>query len=63
LTFAKYNAMSHFTELSTLLNQHFHWNKARMDCLVSMVIALFFQGDDKLKQTRQSLSEFSEVRV
>lgn len=27
-----------------MLNQHFRWNKARMDCLVGMVIALFFQG-------------------
>jgi len=25
-----------------MLNQHFHWNKARMDCLVGMEVALFF---------------------
>jgi hypothetical protein len=27
-------------ELTTILNQHFHWNKARMACFVGMLIAL-----------------------
>jgi len=25
-------------ELTTILNQHFHWNKARMACFVGMLI-------------------------
>ncbi|MDD5276875.1 MAG: hypothetical protein PHR16_12435 [Methylovulum sp.] len=40
--------MPHFNGLATLLNHHFHWNKARMDCLVGMVVALFFQGNHYL---------------
>jgi hypothetical protein len=32
--------MNQINELSTLINQTFNWNKARMDCLVGMVIAL-----------------------
>ncbi|NOT83730.1 MAG: IS4 family transposase, partial [Methylococcaceae bacterium] len=27
-------------ELAGILNQHFAWNKARMDCLVGMLIGL-----------------------
>jgi hypothetical protein len=27
-------------ELATILNQHFAWNKARMDCFVGMLIGL-----------------------
>ena len=44
------NNMTHINELTTILNQHFKWNKARMNCLVLMVIALFLQGDDKPRQ-------------
>lgn len=33
--------MQQINELSSMLNQHFHWNKARMDCFVGMLIALF----------------------
>ncbi len=42
--------MQHINELALILNQHFQWNKARMNCLVFMVIALFLQGDDQPQQ-------------
>jgi hypothetical protein len=43
-----------------MLNQHFQWNKARMDCLIGMVIALFLQGDDKPDQVSQSVSKYRQ---
>ena len=33
--------MKQISELSTKLNQHFDWNKAKMDCFASMLIGLF----------------------
>jgi hypothetical protein len=47
IKFCELYSMSHLNELTSILNQHFKWNKARMDCLVLMVLALFLQGDDK----------------
>ncbi|MBK8753116.1 MAG: hypothetical protein IPL99_16470 [Candidatus Competibacteraceae bacterium] len=32
--------MNQINELSALINQTFNWNKARIDCLVGMLIAL-----------------------
>jgi len=32
--------MEQINELSVMLNQHFKWNKARMDCFVGMLIGL-----------------------
>jgi hypothetical protein len=34
------NMMNQINELSIMINQTFNWNKARMDCLVGMLIAL-----------------------
>jgi hypothetical protein len=48
--------MPQINELTTLLKEHFQWNKARMDCLIGMVIALFLQGDDKPEQISPSVS-------
>lgn len=48
--------MPQINELTTLLNEHFHWNKARMDCLIGMVTALFLQGDDKPDEVSASVS-------
>jgi hypothetical protein len=50
------NTMTHFNELSTQLNEHFQWNKARMDCLIGMVIALFFEGEHKLSEVGKGIS-------
>ena len=33
--------MEHISELSSSLNAHFKWNKARMTCFVQMLLALF----------------------
>lgn len=40
LSHEEMNMMNQINELSTLINQTFNWNKARMDCLVGMLIAL-----------------------
>jgi len=32
--------MEQINELSSMLNQHFNWNKARMGCFVGMLLAL-----------------------
>ena len=37
-------------ELTTILNQHFHWNKARMACFVGMLVALMGVGTVNLTQ-------------
>ena len=37
-------------ELTTILNEHFHWNKARMDCFVGMLVALMAVGTVNLTQ-------------
>ena len=42
--------MPHFNELTTILNRHFKWNKARMDCFVGMLIALFYSKTSNLAQ-------------
>ena len=34
------NNLLQINELTTILNKHFHWNKARMSCFVGMLIAL-----------------------
>jgi hypothetical protein len=44
--------MEQINELSSMLNQHFDWNKARMDCLVGMLIGL-------LKCRSMNLSEIA----
>ncbi|MFZ2449715.1 MAG: hypothetical protein WAW36_04255 [Methylovulum miyakonense] len=46
--------MPHFNELSTLLNQHFRWNKVRMDGLIGMVVALFFKETINLTKLAQT---------
>ncbi len=33
--------MEHTNELKEILHQYFHWNKARMNCFVGMLIGLF----------------------
>jgi len=33
--------MEHISELGNSLNGYFGWNKARMTCFVSMLLALF----------------------
>jgi hypothetical protein len=33
--------MQQINELSATINQHFNWNKARMDCFIGMLLALF----------------------
>jgi hypothetical protein len=50
------NIMPQINELTTKLNEHFQWNKARMDCLIGMVIALFLQGDDQPDQVSAGIS-------
>ena len=37
-------------ELSTILNEHFHWNKARMDCFVGVLVTLMTVGTVNLTQ-------------
>ena len=56
------NTMRQINELTTLLTQHFQWNKARMDCLIGRVIALFLQGDDQPEQISASVSKYSPIR-
>ena len=56
------NTMRQINELTTLLTQHFQWNKARMDCLIRRVIALFLQGDDQPEQISASVSKYSPIR-
>ena len=40
LSYEEMNRMNQINELSAMINQTFHWNKARIDCLVGMLIAL-----------------------
>jgi hypothetical protein len=40
--------MTHFNELSTILNNHFGWHKSRMNCFVYMITALYFKQSSNL---------------
>jgi hypothetical protein len=40
LSYEEMNRMNQINELSAMIHQTFHWNKARIDCLVGMLIAL-----------------------
>jgi predicted DNA-binding transcriptional regulator len=42
--------MEHISELSTSLNEHFGWNKARMNCFVKMLLALMVRRTVNLTQ-------------
>ena len=44
------NGQLQINELSTILNEHFQWNKARMDCFVGMLVALMAVGTVNLTQ-------------
>jgi hypothetical protein len=46
--------MTQINELTTLLKPHFHWNKARLDCLVGMVLALFYKETINLTKLAQA---------
>jgi Transposase DDE domain len=48
-------------ELTTILNQHFQWNKARMACFVGMLIALM--GVNTVNLTQLALSFPSRAQV
>ncbi len=37
-------------ELRNILNEHFHWHKARLDCFVSMLLALLAVNTVNLTQ-------------
>ena len=40
IAFAKSLVMNQLNELSAILNERFHWNKARMDCFVGMMVGV-----------------------
>ena len=44
------NGQLQINELITILNEHFHWNKARMNCFVGMLVALMATGTVNLTQ-------------
>lgn len=44
------NGHLQINELTAILNEHFHWNKARMNCFVGMLIALMAVGTVNLTQ-------------
>ncbi len=44
------NGQLQINELTAILNEHFHWNKARMGCFVGMLIALMVVGTVNLTQ-------------
>ena len=44
------NGQLQINELTAILNEHFHWNKARMGCFVGMLIALIVVGTVNLTQ-------------
>jgi hypothetical protein len=48
-------------ELTTILNQHFHWNKARMACFVGMLIALMGVGTVNLTQLALTFPSRAQV--
>lgn len=48
-------------ELTTILNQHFQWNKARMDCFAGMLVALM--GVNTVNLTQLALTFPSRAQV
>ncbi len=48
-------------ELTTILNQHFHWNKAKMACFVGMLIALMGVGTVNLTQLALTFPSRAQV--
>ncbi|MBE8232210.1 MAG: hypothetical protein HAW67_00645 [Endozoicomonadaceae bacterium] len=44
------NGQLQINELTAILNEHFHWNKARMGCFVGMLIALMVASTVNLTQ-------------
>lgn len=48
-------------ELATLLNEHFQWNKVRMDCFVGMLMALIGVGTINLTQLALSFPSRAQI--
>lgn len=48
--------MKHISELATILNQHFNWNKARITCLAQMIKGLIAVKTVNLMQLATSFS-------
>ena len=44
------NGQLQINEQTAILNEHFHWNKARMGCFVGMLIALMVASTVNLTQ-------------
>ena len=53
--------MQQVNELSKMLNQHFNWHKAKMDCLVGMLIALLNTRNVNLTQLAVSFSSEAQI--
>ncbi|PKM10763.1 MAG: hypothetical protein CVV13_11700 [Gammaproteobacteria bacterium HGW-Gammaproteobacteria-3] len=48
-------------ELTTILNQHFQWNKARMACFVGMLIALMGVGTVNLAELARAFPSRAQI--
>ncbi|MBK8534611.1 MAG: hypothetical protein IPL59_05515 [Candidatus Competibacteraceae bacterium] len=56
--------MNQINELSALINQTFNWNKARIDCLVGMLIALLSTRSINLTELAIAFqAQLSRIRV
>jgi hypothetical protein len=53
--------MKHISELSTSLNAHFKWNKARMFCFVNIIMALFAVRTVNLSELAVAFSSKSQI--
>jgi Transposase DDE domain len=53
--------MPHLNELSTLLNQHFNWNKARMNCFCAMLLAVLKLRSMNLKEIAMGMSDNTQL--
>jgi hypothetical protein len=51
----------HINELTRILNQHFQWNKARMDCFAGMLIALMGVGTVNLTQLALTFPSCAQI--
>jgi hypothetical protein len=50
-------------ELATILNQHFAWNKARMDCFVGMLIGLLKTRNINLVELATGLRSLTGIAL
>ena len=57
----KRNSMPHLNELSTMLNQHFNWNKARMNCFCAMLLAVLKLRSMNLKEIAMGMSDGTQL--